>query len=177
MTESLPSPPPDYVIRMPAWREATRLIELGLDPSGRPVRLTPETAHTWTTLHHAAETDGVTLQILSGFRSIAHQAGIVRRKLTSGQPLDAILRVSAYPGHSEHHTGRAIDVGTPGCPPFEEAFAATPAFAWLQHHAADFGFTLSYPPGNDAGIVFEPWHWCFHADLRRVNAATGRAPD
>lgn len=73
--------------------------------------------------------------------------------------MQEILNVNAAPGYSEHHGGRALDIGTPGEPPAEESFEHTPAFAWLTRHAGDFGFVMSYPRGNPHGIVYEPWHW------------------
>ncbi len=74
--------------------------------------------------------------------------------------LTGILTVNAYPGFSEHHTGRAIDIGSPDCPLLTEGFARTKEFAWLQTHARRFRFALSYPLGNRFGIAYEPWHWC-----------------
>ncbi len=94
---------------------------------------------------------------------IARQAELIRAKLDAGQPLETILQILAAPGCSEHHTGLAVDVGTPGLPPLQERFAETAAFAWLSRHAQGFGFSLSYPRGNLHGIVFEPWHWCWSA--------------
>ncbi len=70
-----------------------------------------------------------------------------------------ILSVSAAPGYSEHHTGRAVDLTTPGTRPLEEDFEATPAFEWLTGTAEDFGFRMSYPRNNRHGIAYEPWHW------------------
>lgn len=112
----------------------------------------------------AAAVDGVTLLPLSAFRSVARQATIIRRKLATGQRIEAILRVSAVPGCSEHHTGRALDLGAPGHLRLEASFARTREFRWLSRHAAKFGFHLSYPRGNRHGIVYEPWHWCWRAD-------------
>ena len=83
----------------------------------------------------------------------------MEKNLAQGLPLDAILRANAYPGFSEHHTGRAIDIGSPDCAHFEEIFETTREFLWLSEHAARFGFQLSYPRDNTAGIVYEPWHW------------------
>lgn len=106
--------------------------------------------------------DGVSLFIVSAFRSIERQAEIVRRKLDAGETIQEVLTVCAPPGFSEHHTGRAVDVSTPGTPPLEVEFDGTPAFAWLMEQANDFGFHLSYPKGNPQGYQYEPWHWCFH---------------
>jgi D-alanyl-D-alanine carboxypeptidase len=43
------------------------------------------------------------------------------------------------------------------------AFARTREFRWLKRHATQFGFHLSYPRGNQQGIAYEPWHWCWRA--------------
>jgi D-alanyl-D-alanine carboxypeptidase len=72
-----------------------------------------------------------------------------------------VLSVTAPPGYSEHHTGRAVDVATPGSPVLETTFEQTRAFSWLQKHANNFGFYLSFPQGNASGYQYEPWHWCF----------------
>ncbi|HEY4990089.1 MAG TPA: D-alanyl-D-alanine carboxypeptidase family protein, partial [Opitutaceae bacterium] len=70
-------------------------------------------------------------------------------------------KVNAAPGYSEHHTGRAVDIGVPDEPPLEEGFALTQAFSWLTAHAREFGFALSYACGNPQGIAYEPWHWLY----------------
>ena len=114
-------------------------------------------------MREAAFEVGVTLLPISGFRTVARQEEIIRTKLAAGQAIDEILRNVAAPGYSEHHTGRAIDIGAPGEPPLTEQFAETPAFSWLEAHAADYGFTLSFARGNPHGIAYEPWHWCYHS--------------
>ncbi|GHD74117.1 D-alanyl-D-alanine carboxypeptidase family protein [Vogesella fluminis] len=143
------------------FAEADTLVVAERDASGREFELTPAAAGAWQAMHDAAAADGVTLQLVSAFRSIARQREIVATKLAHGQSLDAILRVSAAPGFSEHHTGRAVDIGTPGSPVLEEVFEQTPAFAWLQANAARFGFMLSFPRDNTCGYLYEPWHWCY----------------
>jgi D-alanyl-D-alanine carboxypeptidase len=87
---------------------------------------------------------------------------LILGKLAKGRSIDEVLTVNAPPGCSEHHSGRAVDVGCAGTAPLEESFETTPAFAWLQRHAAAFGFSLSYPRGNRHGYLYEPWHWCHH---------------
>jgi D-alanyl-D-alanine carboxypeptidase len=87
---------------------------------------------------------------------------IMQKKLLAGENLDAVLRTMAAPGFSEHHTGRAIDIGVPDKPPLTEDFALTSAFQWLGAHAPGFGFRLSYPKDNPQGFIYEPWHWCLH---------------
>jgi D-alanyl-D-alanine carboxypeptidase len=92
---------------------------------------------------------------------VQRQVDIIRGKLDNGLAIDTILRSSAPPGYSEHHTGRAIDINTPGCDPLEGVFEETAAFRWLTVHAPRFGFTMSYPRENPWGYIPEPWHWCY----------------
>lgn len=157
--------PLDYESRYPGclYVEAQTLLEAGPDYYGRPQQLEPAALQAWQSMQAAAEADRIVLHLISAYRSIDYQCELIRRKCASGRSLDDILIVNAAPGYSEHHTGRAIDVGTLDCPALVEAFEETPAFAWLQRHAADFGFKLSYPRGNPSGIAYEPWHWCFQA--------------
>ena len=68
------------------------------------------------------------------------------------------------PGFSEHHSGRALDLGTPGCDGLSEDFEATQAFEWLSESASRFGFVLSYPHDNAWGFSYEPWHWALREE-------------
>jgi D-alanyl-D-alanine carboxypeptidase len=103
---------------------------------------------------------------VSGFRGIDYQAELIGRKLSAGQCLSDILKVSAAPGFSEHHTGNAVDVTTEGAAALDETFDNTDCFHWLLARAGDFGFTLTYPRDNSFGIDYEPWHWCFQSQER-----------
>jgi D-alanyl-D-alanine carboxypeptidase len=141
--------------------EAQQLVVAEVGEDGREHRLTPAAASAWNKMRAAALEDGVVLKIVSAFRSIDRQAEIVRAKLDRGISVDAILEVSAPPGYSEHHTGRAIDVTTDGAPALEIEFEKTGAFGWLLKRAGEFGFHLSYPAGNPNGYAYEPWHWCY----------------
>jgi zinc D-Ala-D-Ala carboxypeptidase len=147
---------------LPSHQETRELVVAERGEDGRDHLLVPAAAAAWKRLNTAARNDRIHLSIASAFRSVKRQAEIVRGKLEAGSSIEAALRVCAPPGFSEHHTGRAIDVDTPDCPPLDGAFADTEAFRWLSLHAKDFGFSLSYPEGNAQGYAFEPWHWCFH---------------
>ena len=148
---------------LPVQREARRLvIAARAVDDGKPVRLTLRAAFAWKRMQAAAADAGVELLPISGFRSVARQAVIIRKKLAAGQSLDAILEFVAAPGCSEHHTGRALDIGSPGHTGLEADFAKTREFRWLKRHALEFGFHLSYPRHNRHGIGFEPWHWCWY---------------
>ncbi|HTO02402.1 MAG TPA: M15 family metallopeptidase [Opitutus sp.] len=134
----------------------------------REVQLVARAAQAWTHMSAAARGAGITLLPISGFRSVVRQAEIIRRKLVEGQSLQTILRINAAPGFSEHHSGRALDIGTSTHSQLMETFEATAAFTWLTAHAGEFGFTMSYPRNNRCGIGYEPWHWCWHERLRKA---------
>ncbi len=156
--------PADYARRAErrVQPEAKRLVRIGRAPDdGKILRLAPAAARAWRRMQAAAAADGVALLPLSAFRSVARQTRIIRRKLARGDRIGDILRVNAVPGCSEHHTGRALDLGAPGHLTLEASFARTREFRWLERHAAKFGFRLSYPRGNRQGIAYEPWHWCW----------------
>ncbi|MEG2805090.1 M15 family metallopeptidase [Stenotrophomonas sp.] len=139
--------------------EPAQLSLAGRDRYRRPLWLRRAAARGWQRLQRAAALDGVALDAISGYRSHAYQLGIFERKRARGLAVADILTVNAAPGYSEHHSGDALDIGTPGEPPAEESFEQTAAFAWLQDNAGRFGFALSYPRDNPHGIVYEPWHW------------------
>lgn len=146
--------------------EARRLVPVGVGTDGRDKFLAPVTARAWRSLCAAAARDGVVLELVSGFRSIAFQAALIRQKLARGDAIADILRINAPPGYSEHHSGHALDIGTPGCGVLDVAFEQTEAFAWLRQHAKTFRFHLSYPPDNPQGFLYEPWHWCHRPPAR-----------
>ena len=141
--------------------EPAALAFAGFDRYRRPLWLTASAARAWDAMRRTADADDVVLEAISGYRSHDYQLGIFERKLARGQDVRQILTVNAAPGYSEHHSGNALDIGTPGEAPAEESFERTPAFAWLTMRAGDFGFVMSYPRDNPHGIVYEPWHWYF----------------
>jgi D-alanyl-D-alanine carboxypeptidase len=153
--------PADYGAdgKRPEFEQATDLVEVGPNLVGRMQRLTPETARGWMAMQSAAAEEGVTLLIVSGYRSINYQARLIRKKINAGQLVSEILAVNAAPGHSEHHTGRAIDIATPGSRPLTEEFEDSDAFRWLKRNAAEYRFSMSYPRNNPQGFIYEPWHW------------------
>lgn len=155
--------PADYGERhaLASVSEPPELAFAGHDRYRRPLWLLAPAARAWERMRAAARAEGIALEAISGYRGHAYQFGIFARKLARGQTVAQILTVNAAPGYSEHHSGLAIDIGTPGEPPAEESFESTPAFAWLTRRAGDFGYAMSYPRDNPHGIVYEPWHWAF----------------
>jgi D-alanyl-D-alanine carboxypeptidase len=144
---------------LPRYDEARDLIDVGPNLVGRMQQLTATAALNWQEMVAAAAGDGVRLLIVSGYRSYEYQAELIRKKISAGQTIEEILKVSAAPGYSQHHTGGAVDIATPGSRPLTEEFETSDAFRWLTDHAAKYGFLMTYPRDNAHGFVFEPWHW------------------
>lgn len=143
----------------PCFAEAKILVDVGPNLVGRMQQLVPEAAAKWMQMVEKAQKNNIVLLVVSGFRSFDYQAGLIRKKLEAGQAMESILTVNAAPGYSQHHTGRAVDVASPGTRPLTEEFENSDAFKWLTEHAADFGFDMPYTRDNEYGFVYEPWHW------------------
>jgi len=156
--------PADYGVRhrLTIVPEASERVSAGLDIFNRGLQLTPDAARAWEAMRKDARQHDIRLQPVSGYRSVAYQTELLRKKLAADQPLDRILRVTAAPGYSEHHSGDAIDITTQGVTPLSQDFSNSRAYEWLRTHARLYGFRESYPNHNRHGIEWEPWHWCYH---------------
>ncbi|MEQ1788202.1 MAG: D-alanyl-D-alanine carboxypeptidase family protein, partial [Acidimicrobiales bacterium] len=89
------------------------------------VTLATDAGRAWESLLDAARRNGTPLQGNSGYRSVATQREIFRRRLggystaqiASGAADAAIESVLAYhsiPGYSRHHTGKTLDLSAAG---------------------------------------------------------------
>jgi hypothetical protein len=89
-----------------------------------------------------ARAAGFKLRINSAYRSYRDQARVFRTIKERGR--------AARPGHSEHQLGTAVDLRLP----------TKAAIEWLEAHAFEHGFALSYPPGKQRATGYrpEPWH-------------------
>lgn len=155
--------PADYAARtgLVQQRPPDDLVDIGVDVFDRPQRLRMEAANAWMGLVEAASLDGVTVQLVSAYRSLEYQVDLIHRKVEAGESIGEILTHIAAPGYSEHQGGCAVDVTSPGIDSLTEFFEETQAFRWLVASAADYRFVLSYPRSNPYGVVYEPWHWCY----------------
>lgn len=105
-----------------------------------------------------AANEGITLWILSAYRSFGAQSSLKSAyTVTYGSGANTF---SADQGYSEHQLGTTIDFTTRGISGGFTGFKDTEAYQWLTNNAHRYGFVLSYPEGN-AFYVFEPWHWRF----------------
>ena len=105
-------------------------------------------------LQSAASSAGYSIPLISGFRSQATQTGLYNRYVARDGK-DVADTYSARPGHSEHETGLAYDIGE-----IDNNYGETPAGTWLAQHAHEFGFIIRYPKGKEyiTKYQYEPWH-------------------
>ncbi|MDB4962110.1 MAG: peptidase [Myxococcales bacterium] len=93
------------------------------------------TARAFEAMRRAAAVDGIELVIRSGFRDHEKQAWLYRAwKGGWGNP-------AARPGHSNHQSGRALDL----------VVRDRRVRSWLATNARTFGFRRT--------VRREPWHW------------------
>jgi LAS superfamily LD-carboxypeptidase LdcB len=119
--------------------------------------LNPQAKAAFAAMTAAAASQGITLRVSSSYRSFEHQKRLFDRSDKSGHWV-------AAPGHSEHQTGLAFDVGTKGYSGGKSGnFGRSPAYRWLQENGYRYGFVQS--------MSWEPWHW--HYDPLAVAKATG----
>lgn len=103
----------------------------------------------------AAKKEGLSLKVISAYRTESYQAGLYNNKLRTTGKVNAD-NYSARPGHSEHQTGLAVDINTTS-----GTFEYTAEFRWLQNHAHEYGYILRYQKGKEwiTGYAYEPWHY------------------
>ncbi|UBH12766.1 M15 family metallopeptidase [Macrococcus armenti] len=112
------------------------------------------------TLIQNGNSEGLNLVLRSAFRSYDTQASLYQQYVARDGKKKADT-YSAQPGHSEHQTGLAFDLGnTEGSDDFLESFEDTKEGQWLARHAHEYGFIIRYPKGKSdiTGYQYEPWH-------------------
>ena len=141
---------PDY--------EPNDLVDVSTKTS-QQVLVTKELAEKLQQMFKDAKKDGITLIPVSGYRSFDYQKDIFDESVKING-LEHTKRYVATPGQSEHQTGLAIDIGSPGYNDLTERFEESEAFKWLQKNMYDYGFILRYPKGKEhiTEYSYEPWH-------------------
>lgn len=112
----------------------------------------------------AAKEDGVTLTIISAYRSYDYQTGLFDKKVKEqeangyeGEEAKSVAAtIVARPGTSEHQLGLALDFNY-----LDEEYADSKELTWLREHGPDYGFILRYEKGKEeiTGVIYEPWHF------------------
>lgn len=155
-----------------------RLENQWIEKDGKPVELNPQYVPekvyaAFVAMMNAMQADiGKRLYIESAYRSPAYQLYTFLYYTPShNYSLVETGHWVAIPGYSEHGQPRvqALDLinaeGINGDDDGQtvEDFENLPEYTWLQSHASDYGFVLSYPRAQ-SGITFEPWHWSYRAE-------------
>lgn len=107
----------------------------------------------------AGELEGYHIRNNSAYRSYDYQSGLYNSYKNSNG-LTWADKWSARPGHSEHQTGLALDVGVKNEYSLGK-FENSREFTWIKDHAHLYGFILRYPKGKEyiTGYGYEPWHY------------------
>jgi len=127
----------------------------------------------WNSWKEAALEAGHRLFLASGHRTVERQSSNfdqqVNEYLNEGlSEEEAVERAKEYltePGHSEHHTGLALDIVDEEW--IMEGHGLIPEYdtqdsqQWLVDTMTDYGFILRYPKGKEetTGIEYESWHF------------------
>lgn len=112
------------------------------------------------------------ITLVSGWRSYEEQARLWEASCRENGE-EFTKKYVALPGHSEHHTGLAVDLGLKsGKGDFiRPDFPDSGICREFRRRAARYGFILRYPPGKErvTGIAHEPWHFRYvgppHAEI------------
>lgn len=105
-----------------------------------------------------AKKDKQSLVVRSGYRSYQMQDKLYKEYKAQDANAD---KYSARPGHSEHQTGLAFDIGSvESARDFTISFGDTTEGEWLAQNAHKYGFIIRYPEGKThiTGYQYEPWH-------------------
>jgi len=115
------------------------------------LRATPETVAAFRALRTTARQNGFDLSVTSAFRTAARQAAL----FSARNYVDGVV---ARPYHSEHQTGRALDLWGPGG--LLDARGPSPTGTWVAANAHYYGFIIRYRAETThiTGFIYEPWH-------------------
>lgn len=120
-------------------------------------KVTPATKKAFEKMAKAAAANGLKMKAISAYRSYSRQSTIYWSKADPDDPASIAKRdrSSARPGHSEHQSGRAIDVNS-----LNQSLANTAVYAWYKDNAHKYGFIIRYPKNKESvtGYKYEPWH-------------------
>jgi LAS superfamily LD-carboxypeptidase LdcB len=90
---------------------------------------------------------------VSGYRGYSTQASVFGGKIKNGD-VERRQKVSAIPGFSQHHTGKAFDIIDLNDPYWEQNPEVK---KWVEENVSKFGFEVSYPTQGPLRSP-EPWH-------------------
>ncbi len=144
-------------------------LPASLSSKDKTIYLRKEVATALSKMSAAASKEGVSLVVVSGFRSFEDQKNIWNNKYLNlfaknyPDPLarvKKILEYSAMPGSSRHHWGTDFDLNSVD-PAFFETASGKKIYAWLEQNAETYGFIQPYTKGRSRGYHEEKWHWSY----------------
>jgi zinc D-Ala-D-Ala carboxypeptidase len=143
------------------------------------MQMNAEAAEALEKLNTAAQQAGIELVVVSAYRSYDVQKRVYDSEVRGFGKAQAD-RESARPGHSEHQTGWAVDLGAAnGECQIEPCFGDTPEGQWLAQNAHTYGFIIRYTKDKEpiTGYQHEPWHLRYvgtelAAELHRTSTKT-----
>ena len=117
-----------------------------------------EAYNEFISMFNAAKDADIKIIINSSYRSYADQKATYDDYLQR-YGLETTEALAAHPGNSEHQTGLAIDVTTPGYN--TKTFDQSDAYTWLSNNAYKYGYILRYPKDKEylTGFDYESWHY------------------
>lgn len=118
------------------YRQGARFSITVVKADNKPVET--NTANAYIAMQNAARNAGVTLRVVSGFRTQAEQQYLYNC-YQNGNCNNGNL--AARPGYSNHQSGHALDLNT----------SDSGVGSWMNNNGARFGFSRT--------VSSEPWHW------------------
>ncbi|MEM5564073.1 M15 family metallopeptidase [Psychroserpens sp. AS72] len=149
------------------------------DLYGNGYKLRREAYDSFLEMSKEALKSDIIIQVVSSYRSFAHQNRIWERKykqninngLSPQESIKKIIEYSTIPGTSRHHWATDIDlidgnVSQPSNVLNPKHFDGNGCFSkfkiWMDEHANTFGFYLVYTnEANRKGFKYEPWHYSY----------------
>ena len=142
-----------------------KYVVSGVGVKGETDQLRKVAAEAFEKMVEAAEEQGIKIKMRTGFRSYEYQRDRLYDPEVKNKGQAEADKVTARPGHSEHQTGLALDVGGDSQNyALSYEFGDTKEGKWVAEHCYEFGFIIRYvdgtrkEPGKLTGYVFEPWH-------------------
>lgn len=136
-----------------------------IDVNGNTIYLQKDALKAFNEMQKALEKENCVIKINTGFRSYEDQKAIYN-ELVASQGKKYAEKYTAKVGHSEHHTGLAIDVYIERGTIFNKQIPLqiNPKYQKNKNELydimADYGFILRYPAGKEdiTGYPEEAWH-------------------
>ena len=155
-----------YQVRTAPVKNSLKQIDKG-------IFLQSKAEEAWTELQKQAKKAKLSLRVTEGFRSAEDQSAIFKSRLgklntlriikrLEDKKIKEILKQTAPPGYSRHHSGYTIDLACENQP--EVQFKTSKCFKWLSAdnylNAKKAGWIPSYPEGvKNQGPEPEAWEY------------------